>query len=431
MRKVAAIAITEFVNTVRSRGFLLALMLTPVFIGISVVVQLVIKERIDVNDRHFAVHDPTGRLYAAVLKAAGERDAEMAGEPGGRPRGPRFIPEAAPAGEPSMVAAELSKRVKAGTLFAFVMVDHALIEGRQGAGFAYHAQTQTYLDLPLWLKGVLDDAVTEARVKAERIDPKAFARAVKKPPLRRLGLVEIGPDGKPLGALPASLAGDFIVPAAAMFLLFLLVFMSVPMLLHSVIEEKQLRIWEVLVASVSPFQLLMGKLLGNTLVSLSVSFFYLGGAVAVAERFGVGDQIPPHLIAWFIVFQLLALLIYGSMFSAIGAACSELRDAQSLMTPAMFLLIVPMFGWVAILRAPDSGFARLLSLFPPATPMLMLLRIALPPGPQPWEVGLAFVLTVSFTWACVWTAGKIFRIGILAQGQTPTLGRLVSWVLAK
>ena len=97
----------------------------------------------------------------------------------------------------------------------------------------------------------------------------------------------------------------------------------------------------------------------------------------------------------------------------------------------MFLLIVPMFGWVAILRAPDSGFARLLSLFPPATPTLMLLRIALPPGPAPSQVGLAFVLTASFTWACVWTAGKIFRIGILAQGQTPTIGRLISWVLAK
>ncbi|TPW21456.1 MAG: ABC-2 type transporter family [Elusimicrobia bacterium] len=420
MKKVAAIAVTEFVNTVRSRGFLLALMLTPVFIGISAVVQLIIKERIDVNDRHFAVHDPTGRLSAAVFKAAAERDLR-----------PRFVPEAAPEGEPSEVAAALSKRVKEGTLFAFVMVDHGIVEGRQGAGFAYHAQTQTYLDLPLWLKGVFDDAVMAERVKSERIDAKAFARATKKAPLRRLGLIEIGPDGKPLGAVPASLAGDFVVPAAAMFLLFLLVFMSVPMLLHSVIEEKQLRIWEVLVASVSPFQLLMGKLLGNTLVSLSVSFFYLGGAVALAERFGVGDQIPPQLIAWFIVFQLLALLIYGSMFSAIGAACSELRDAQSLMTPAMFLLIVPMFGWVAILRAPDSGFARLLSLFPPATPMLMLLRIALPPGPQPWEVGLAFVLTTAFTFLCVWTAGKIFRIGILAQGQTPTIGRLISWVLAK
>ncbi|MDE2292435.1 MAG: ABC transporter permease, partial [Elusimicrobia bacterium] len=214
-------------------------------------------------------------------------------------------------------------------------------------------------------------------------------------------------------------------------LLFLLVFMSVPMLLHSVIEEKQLRIWEVLVASVSPFQLLMGKLLGNTLVSLAVSFFYLGGAVALAARFGVGDQVPPQLIAWFLVFQLLALLIYGSMFSAIGAACSELRDAQSLMTPAMFLLIAPMFGWVAVLRAPSGAFARLLSLFPPATPMLMLLRIALPPGPQPWEVGLSVVLTTAFSAACVWAAGKIFRVGVLAQGQAPTLGRIISWVLAK
>ena len=77
-------------NTVRSRGFLLALMLTPVFIGISAVVQLLIKERIDVNDRRFAVHDATDRLSEAVFKAAGERELK-----------PRFVPEAAPAGEPS------------------------------------------------------------------------------------------------------------------------------------------------------------------------------------------------------------------------------------------------------------------------------------------------------------------------------------------
>ncbi|MBI3298480.1 MAG: ABC transporter permease [Elusimicrobia bacterium] len=426
MRKVAAIAVTEFVNTVRSRGFLLALMLTPVFIAASAAVQLIIKERVETEDRRFAVFDPTGRLFDAVSKAAAARDGTGAGR-----RAPRFVPERAPDGEPSRVAAELSRRVKKGELFAFVMIDAGVLEGRQGAGIAYHAQTQTYLDLPLWLKGALDDAVKEARVGREKVNAAAFARVVKAVPLRRLGMVELDAAGAPLAAPPASLAGDFIVPAAAMFLLFLLVFMSVPMLLHSVIEEKQLRVWEVLVASVSPFQLLMGKLLGNTLVSLSVSFFYLGGAVALAEKCGVGEQVPPQLIAWFLVFQLLALLIYGSMFSAIGAACSELRDAQSLMTPAMFLLIAPMFGWVAILRSPDSSFARWLSLFPPATPMLMLLRLALPPGPEPWEVGLSVLLTAAFTIVCVWMAGKIFRIGILAQGQTPTLRRLAAWVLAK
>lgn len=425
MRKVAAIAVTEFVNTVRSRGFLLALMLTPVFIGSSAVVQIVIKERVDTEDRRFAVFDPAGALYPAVAAAAEERDRASAA------RSPRFVPERASGAEPTAAAAELSRRVRSRELFAFVMVDPGIVEGRPGAGYSYHTQTQAYLDLPLWLKGVFDEAVRSARVAGERIDKAAFARATKPAPMRRLGLVELGPDGAPRAAAPASLAGDFVVPAAAMFLLFLLVFMSVPMLLHSVIEEKQMRIWEVLVASVSPFQLLMGKLLGNTLVSLSVSFFYLGGAVAMAERFGVGEQVPPQLIAWFLVFQLLALLIYGSMFSAIGAACSELRDAQSLMTPAMFLLIVPMFGWVAILRAPDSTFAMALSLFPPATPMLMLLRLAIPPGPAPWELALAIALTVGFSWLCVWTAGKIFRVGILAQGQTPTLARLVEWVLAK
>ena len=259
MRKVAAIAVTEFVNTVRSRGFLLALMLTPVFIGVSAAIQVVIKERVDTEDRGFAVYDPTGRLYPALAAAAAERDREESPGPGLRPRAARFVPERAPDGEPSQVAAGLSERVRKRELFAFVMVDAGVVEGRKGAGFAYHTQTQTFLDLPLWLKGALDDAVRAARVERERLDAAAFARAAKPAGFRRLGLVVFGPDGKPRGALPASLAGDFVVPAAAMFLLFLLVFMSVPMLLHSVIEEKQMRIWEVLVASVSPFQLQIGR----------------------------------------------------------------------------------------------------------------------------------------------------------------------------
>ncbi|NCQ35120.1 hypothetical protein GW813_08640, partial [bacterium] len=88
----------------------------------------------------------------------------------------------------------------------------------------------------------------------------------------------------------------------------------------------------------------LGKLLGAVMVSMMLSMLYLGGTVLFAETMGVSDEIPGSLYAWFLLFQLLALLIYGSMFSAIGAACSELRDAQSLMVPAMFVIIVPMFG---------------------------------------------------------------------------------------
>jgi ABC-2 type transport system permease protein len=90
-----------------------------------------------------------------------------------------------------------------------------------------------------------------------------------------------------------------------------------------------------------------------------------------------------------------------------------------------------MFVWIVVLKAPDSPFAVAVSLFPPATPFLMLMRLAIPPGPAAWEVALSVVLTAGFTLFCVWAAGKIFRIGVLAQGQPPSYRRLVQWIFSR
>jgi ABC-type Na+ efflux pump permease subunit len=207
--------------------------------------------------------------------------------------------------------------------------------------------------------------------------------------------------------------------------------MAAPMLLNTVLEEKIQRISEILVSSVSPFELFLGKLLGNVFISWTLFIVYVGGGLFVAGHYGALHLIPFALLGWFLFFQLVALLIFGSMFSAIGAACNEMRDAQSMMTPAMLLVMLPMFVWFVVLKSPDSPFAVAISLFPPATPFLMMLRLAIPPGPALWEVLLAVPMTAGFTLLCVWAAGKVFRIGILAQGQTPSFRRLAQWIFSR
>jgi len=434
LKKVWTIAKVEWRSTVLAKGFLLAVFLTPLFIGGSALVQHTIKERGDTEDRKIAVVDADGQVFALLAEAARKRNTEeIFSKNGGvrRQTEPRFVLERVPADPKKDLALELSDRVRAGVIFAYILVDPGAAAGVEGKRVTYHTQTLTYTELPRWLHEALTAVFRRLRLAGTNLDPAVAEKLLEPTPLKWRSLTKIDERGVRVEEGKINLATTFGVPAVAMLLLFVIVFMSVPMLLHSVIEEKQQRIWEVLVSSVSPFQLLLGKLLGAVMVSMMLSMLYLGGTVLFAETMGVSDAIPGSLYAWFLLFQLLALLIYGSMFSAIGAACSELRDAQSLMVPAMFVIIVPMFGWVAILRAPSSPFAVALSLFPPATPMLMLLRMALPPGPAPWEVALAVLLTSAFTLACVWAAGKIFRVGILAQGQTPTFRKLLSWVLAK
>jgi len=148
-------------------------------------------------------------------------------------------------------------------------------------------------------------------------------------------------------------------------------------------------------------------------------------------KFGQLGNVPGHLFAWFFLFQLLALLMFGSLFIAVGAACSEIRDAQNLMFPVMMVVVIPMLTWMAVLQSPASPFSRALSLFPPATPMIMFLRIAIPPGVPAWEIALGLVLTTLFMLGCVWASAKIFRLGILSQGQTPSIPKLVAWVFSK
>ena len=124
------------------------------------------------------------------------------------------------------------------------------------------------------------------------------------------------------------------------------------------------------------------------------------------------------------------MFLFGSFAISIGAACTDFKDTQSLMMPVMLIFMIPLFVWINVLQAPSSTFSAVISLFPPATPMLMVLRLAIPPGPPLWQVLLSVVLTAATTVACVWAAGKIFRTGVLMQGKSASVRELVRWLLA-
>jgi len=423
MNKVWRVARTEYLNLVRSKAFLVSLFLMPVFMGGAAIMQALVGDQVDVRDRRVAVIDDTGQLLAPLQRAAAERDAASMQGDAGDARS-RFQFEAAEGDE-----AQLSARVRNEELFAYVKIDAGVIDGEPQAVVDYHTQNPTFDELPRWLERTLTNEVRSVRFQQAGLD-RAQVEALSKP-------VELGQYGVSVSATgePEKEKVDrmrmFLLPFASLMLLFALVMMAAPALLNTVLEEKIQRISEILISSVSPFELFLGKLLGNVMISTTLFVIYMGGGLALAAHFGVMDWIPMDLLAWFFVFQLLALLIYGSIFSAIGAACSEIRDAQSMMMPAMLLIMLPMFVWFIVLKSPDSTFSVAMSLFPPATPFLMLMRLSLPPGPAAWELALAVVLTIAFSLACVWGAGKVFRIGILAQGQAPSFRRMAQWVFSR
>ena len=436
MGKILAVVRADYLSAVQSKAFVVGIVLMPVFCGGAMAVQTLLKDKVDISDRKVAVVDHTGRLFGVVAGAAKRRNEHEifdAEDPEKQVR-PRFIPESVALGNAEgRMDIALSDRVREQELFAFVEIGTDVFEVEDGeeSAIAYHTQTPTFQELPRWLDQVLNDAIKQKRFEAAGIDRVLIEKVNRRVSVRRLGLVKVEEDGKVQEAKRENKLETFGVPAGTMFLLFMMVMMSAPALLNSVLEEKMQKISEVLISSVTPFELMMGKLLATVFVSMTLSILYLGAVVALLYHFELLDLVPISIYFWFFLYQFLALLIFGSVFIAIGAACSEIRDAQSLMMPAMVVVMIPMFSWLVVLQAPSSGFSRTISLIPPATPMLMLLRIAIPPGPPLWEIVLSVVLTTGFAVFCIYAGAKIFRIGILSQGQTPSFPKLIAWVLSK
>ncbi len=434
MRKIWTVAKTEYLNAVRSKAFIIGIVMLPVMMSGSLVVGQLTKDKVDIRPRKLAVVDQSGWLAEKIEARARTRNEKDIFDPANKTRQirPSFVIERIDAkSADENVEVALSERVRKKDLFAFLILRSNIVDPAATNTVSYFTETASFMELPNWLNGVLTDEITRKRFEGSGVDQALVARLTRPVNVRQLGLTQVDQSGQVVKAKETNRAATFLIPFASMMMMFMLVMSSAPALLNSVLEEKMQKIAEVLVSSVTPFELMTGKLLGTLFVSLTLSVLYIGGAALLMTQMALTGYVDPSLILWFLVFQLLGLLIFGAVFIAIGSACSEIRDAQSLMTPAMMMIVLPMFCLVPVLESPSSTFSRAISLFPPATPMLMTLRIASKPGPPLWEILLGVVLCSAFTIFCLWAAAKVFRIGILSQGQAPTVGKMIKWVFSK
>lgn len=447
MKKVLAIARAEFLQAVRSKAFLIGIFVMPVLMGGSIVFQLLVKDQVDLTDRKLVVVDPTGELWPVLQAAAQARNekgiwappeegADDAAEPvQRRPRFvlERYVPEPSNGGaavtRPDLV---LSERVRSGELQGFLLIDPDVLgDAPVERPLAYHTDEPTFDELPKWIDQVVNDEVRRRRFDGAGLDRELVARLDRPVDLSTWGLVAEKADGQVAEAEKENKARTFGIPFAGMMLLFMFVMSSAPQLMNQVLEEKMQRISEVLVSAVTPFQLMLGKLVAGVGVSLTLAAIYMAGIVWATNHWGISQFVPPSTYGWFLFCLVFAFLTYGSLFSALGSACSELRDAQSLMMPVMILLMIPLFAWSAVLESPNGTIAVALTYFPGATPMILLIRILSSPGPPAWELVAAPLMCVATALVFLWAGARIFRIGILSQSQTPSFRQLVGWAFSK
>jgi ABC-type Na+ efflux pump permease subunit len=218
-----------------------------------------------------------------------------------------------------------------------------------------------------------------------------------------------------------------LVPAGFMILLLMSVLTGGQYLLTSTVEEKSNRVVEVLLSAVSPMELMTGKILGQMAVGLLVLALYAGLGLSALFSFAMIGVLDPTLILFLVVFYLLAYLTVGSIMAAIGAAVNEMREAQSLMTPIMLLVMIPWILWLPISRDPNSMFATVLSFVPPLGNFVLLLRLTSTSPPPMWQVLLGIAVSAAGAYAAMWFAAKVFRIGLLMFGKPPSFATLIRW----
>ena len=448
MRKVLVIAGREYRAAVRSKAFLVTLVLMPVLMGASAVVQVVFKRLEDTGEKAFAVVDrsPGGHVAEALVADVALYNAHLTTDPktGGRIHPElklEVVPPSGP-GEQDVLRqrAELSKRVEAGELEAVIEIGPEVYSlrtdpnpeaAKDGQVVRWQAKKPGEDFVARYLDRRINDAVQRQRLAAAGIDA-AQVRALQQPvPLKTKGLTRPNRQtGQLEDAADEQRLTSFFLPAVLIALMFMVIMIGATPAMQGIVEEKSQRIAEVLLGSVTPFQLMAGKLLGIVGVSSTMAAVYLGGGFILASRYDLTDALTPGLIVWFLVFLLLALLIYGSLFIAIGAAAGDIKDTQTLLMPIMLIACLPFFALGPILMDPNGKVAVACSFFPFASPMVLVARQSVPPGVPAWQMATGIAIVLATTVFCVWAAGRIFRVGILMQGKGARLKDMIRWVVS-
>ncbi len=434
MRKTLIIAKREYRAMVATKAFLTTLILMPILMGGGIFFQERLRQRVNLDEKRMVVLDRTGVLFKALSEAAESRNQKAIFDPQTAAQiKPRYSLERGPDGPVTdQQRLELSARVRRGEIYAFVEIPEdifAVASSKDGSKATFYAPSTVFSEEKGWLQQALNDAVRRHRLQQAKIDPEAVDRASTWVTLEALGLFEKSTGGQLKPAVAKSDTLAFLLPFGMMMLMFMVIMLAAQPMMESVMEERSQRIAEVLLGSVNPSQLMAGKLLGCVAGSLTIVLVYGLGALGLAWYYRVLNLVPLGIVPWFLAYQVLAVLLFSSLFMAIGACVNDRKEAQSMLIPVMLLIVFPMFVWFSVVQQPTGNFAMWMSFVPPATALLMVLRMSASPDIPLWQPAVGVLILLAATGLCVFAAARIFRIAILAQGQLPKLKQLLRWIV--
>jgi ABC-2 type transport system permease protein len=412
MRNVFLIARREYLERIRTKGFLIATILIPLLMGGGIAISIVIAQHTKSNS-HIVVVSPDLAL-ATDLEHQLDKDTDNG----------MLINVISPPSANTQPA--LDRELKAKDIDAYLWVTPASAQGTTPATkpqIIYKQGSSADLATRNTVRDALDKVLTRERLVRQGMST-ADVETLMTP-------VEMNASATEQDNTGASFAGAYVL----FFLMYMVIMLYGMNVARSIIEEKTSRVFEVMLATIRPSEMMAGKVIGVGSVGLTQVSIWMIAAVLLtatplmAHFLGSGARISLSAaqIGFFIVYFLLGYLLYSSIAAALGAMTNSEQELQQLNMFLVMPLAACMVMLQLVLNAPSSVTSRIISLIPPFTPLLMYMRISV--SPVPWyEIAASIVLMSITIIGTLWFASRIYRVGILMYGKRPTLREITRWL---
>lgn len=425
-RKLWAVIRREYLERVRTKWFVIGTMFGPLLIGTMMVLPSVMmrRDRDKPGDTRIVIVDATGSTL-------GDRVAErLTGGIG--VAAPANRPRVEPVGHDAIAAAESlwTTRVMADSIAGYLVLDSATLAIGQAR---YAGRNTSALFAMQRLERAVQGELLVQRMSERGIDPDVGRQlATIRADIRTEQLTDKGRGGS--GKL------SLVFGMAVALLLYMMVFVYGLNVLRGVLEEKQTRVAEVVIASISPSRLLVGKVIGVGSVGLTQMTIWFATSAALWRargplftRFGI-DAAPMVLpditalqVAALITFFIAGFLLYAGLFAAAGATVGSEQEAQQAQMPIVLLLVSSITLAQNILMQPDGSLARTMSMLPHSAPIIMPLRMTV--ASVPISELVVSLLSVSVgAGVSIWLASRIYRVGLLMYGKRPGIREVLTWI---
>ena len=433
MRKLLAVIRREFIERVRTRAFVLSTLLGPVFISLTLFLPLYLSGRQTAPKRIVILDGTSGGLGARV-------DSVLRAAHYGTDESPRSKYEVewvrttrVEAVQDSLVRSiGLARSTETHPDGVVVLTDQALDSGTLRY-LGSNVGSPTDMDV---LQGSLQAAVLAERLSRANLDPEVVRRASSPIRLEKSKVTA----GRLTGE---SGEASFFLAYVMTFVLYFALLIYGIQVMSSILEEKTSRVVEVLAASLAPFQLMLGKIVGVGAVGLfqltlwaaaafclTTSLGPILGLMHVSPDVAASAPVPSirlDLLLVFLTFFVLGFFLYAGLYAAVGAMCSSYQDTQQANVPVTMGIVAGFMCMFPILNEPDGTLARVLTMVPFVAPFATPLRYSITPLPL-GELLLSMLMTALGVLGVAWLSSRVYRIGILAYGKRPSLRELARWI---